>query len=186
MARLYELANATAEAERAGPGRAWLGPARSGEVLARLIAPMMPHLAEEMQHSCTRRGTAGRRSALARSRPGSVAADTVTLAVQVMASCGAPWRCRPARTRRPPRPGRSRTQRGSAAGRQAGGPAHPRAGPDHQHRRGRGLMRSHAGRRCWGQAHSVAQWAAAASTRSMRRWAGAAWRAPSWRRSAWR
>ncbi len=50
VARLYELANAIADAERepaGGEGMAW---ARREAVdgLARLIAPMMPHLAEEM------------------------------------------------------------------------------------------------------------------------------------------
>jgi leucyl-tRNA synthetase len=49
VARLYELGNAIGEAERAAeePG---LGPARHAamEIMARLAAPMVPHLAEEI------------------------------------------------------------------------------------------------------------------------------------------
>jgi leucyl-tRNA synthetase len=49
LARLYELANAIAEADR-GSGSAGLDWARAEavEMLARLCAPMMPHLAEEV------------------------------------------------------------------------------------------------------------------------------------------
>ena len=49
VARLYELANAITEAERAPPeaGLAWAR-REAVEMLARLSAPMMPHLAEEV------------------------------------------------------------------------------------------------------------------------------------------
>ena len=85
VARIYELANAIGDAERA-PDTADLRWARQEavEMAARLVAPMLPHLAEEI---------------LARLRPGGAlatdlpwpeanaalaAADTVKIAVQVM------------------------------------------------------------------------------------------------------
>jgi leucyl-tRNA synthetase len=92
VARLYEFANAIAEADArnksGGPlevaGLAW-AQREAAEMLARLVAPMMPHLAEEVY---------------ARLHPGAVrlvaelpwpdaepellAAETVTIAVQVM------------------------------------------------------------------------------------------------------
>ena len=85
VARLYEFTNAIADAERA-VDTGGLGWARreAVEMLARLISPMMPHLAEEMH---------------ARLHPGEIliadlpwpdadpdllAAETVTIAVQVM------------------------------------------------------------------------------------------------------
>ena len=85
VARVYELANAIGEAEKA-PDTDDLRWARreAVEMAARLVAPMMPHLAEEI---------------LARLRPGGAlvaelpwpeadaslaAAETVTIAVQVM------------------------------------------------------------------------------------------------------
>ncbi|HKM62465.1 MAG TPA: leucine--tRNA ligase [Acidisphaera sp.] len=50
VARAYELANAISETTAAAPGDAGLGWARreAVETLARLIAPMVPHLAESM------------------------------------------------------------------------------------------------------------------------------------------
>ena len=48
VARLYELANAIADSERGGPEAGLDGARREAvEMLARLSAPMMPHLAEE-------------------------------------------------------------------------------------------------------------------------------------------
>jgi leucyl-tRNA synthetase len=86
VARLHELANAIAEAERASdePG---LGAARreAVETLARLIAPMMPHLAEEVYHRM-HPSTASLVADLPwpEADPDLLAADTVTIAVQVM------------------------------------------------------------------------------------------------------
>jgi leucyl-tRNA synthetase len=86
VARLYEFVNAIADADRANDrvGLAWAR-REAMEMLARLVSPMMPHLAEELY---------------ARLYPGSqamvvdlpwpdadpalVAAETVTIAVQVM------------------------------------------------------------------------------------------------------
>ncbi|HET7883849.1 MAG TPA: leucine--tRNA ligase [Acetobacteraceae bacterium] len=86
VARLYELANALSDAERSAdaPG---LGAARreAAEVLARLIAPMMPHLAEEAYKSLYP-GSDRLVAELAwpEADPDLLAADTVTIAVQVM------------------------------------------------------------------------------------------------------
>ncbi len=88
VARLYELASAIGEAERAAAagaeGLAW---ARLEAMLtmARLMAPMAPHLAEEV-HSML---DPGRQTLLCdqpwpEADPALVAAQTVTLAVQVM------------------------------------------------------------------------------------------------------
>src|SRR5262249_20576189 len=86
VARLYELANAMADAERA-PDAPGLGAARreAAEMLARLIAPMMPHLAEEIYS----RMYPASPSLVAElpwpvAEPDLLVADTVTVAVQVM------------------------------------------------------------------------------------------------------
>jgi leucyl-tRNA synthetase len=93
VARLYELANAISDAAprtrssggaSAEPG---LGAARleAVEMLTRLIAPMMPHLAEEM-YSRIHPGSALLVAELPwpEADPELLAADTVTIAVQVM------------------------------------------------------------------------------------------------------
>jgi len=93
VARLYELASAIGEADRAAAapeaaaaadGLAW---ARHEAimVMARLMAPMAPHLAEEVQSMLA----PGRQALLCdqpwpEADPALVAAETVTLAVQVM------------------------------------------------------------------------------------------------------
>jgi leucyl-tRNA synthetase len=90
VARLYELANALTDAERAATGgadEAGLNWARreAMEVLARLSAPMMPHLAEEALACLDPAGTT-----LVAERPWPEAepdlliADSVTIAVQIM------------------------------------------------------------------------------------------------------
>jgi leucyl-tRNA synthetase len=90
VARLYELANAVVEAERAEaqPGAAeGLGWARREAVgtLARLVSPMMPHLAEEV-HARLHPDGARLVAELPwpEADPNLVAVDEVTIAVQVM------------------------------------------------------------------------------------------------------
>ncbi|HET8995590.1 MAG TPA: class I tRNA ligase family protein, partial [Acetobacteraceae bacterium] len=86
VARLYEFANAIAAAERAGdePGLGWAR-REALEILARLIAPMMPHLAEEVYARLL--PNADRLVAelpWPEADPELLVADTVTIAVQVM------------------------------------------------------------------------------------------------------
>jgi leucyl-tRNA synthetase len=79
VARIYELANAIATAE-AGSARR-----EAAEVLARLIAPMMPHLAEEVYHRMhPDSATLVADLPWPEADPVFLAADTVTIAVQVM------------------------------------------------------------------------------------------------------
>ncbi|HYZ32010.1 MAG TPA: leucine--tRNA ligase, partial [Crenalkalicoccus sp.] len=85
VARLHEFANAIAEAEGAeAPG---MGAARREalEMLARLAAPMMPHLAEELW-SLLRPGEARLVAELPwpEAEPELLRAETMTLAVQVL------------------------------------------------------------------------------------------------------
>jgi leucyl-tRNA synthetase len=86
VARLYEFANAIGEAERA-PDQPGLGLARHEalHMLARLISPMMPHLAEEL-HARLNPGATELVTDLAwpEADPALLAAETVTIAVQVM------------------------------------------------------------------------------------------------------
>jgi len=86
VARLYEFVNAISEADRAND-RVGLGWARREAVttLAKLIAPMMPHLAEEL-HARLQPGVADLVAELPwpAADPALVAAETVTIAVQVM------------------------------------------------------------------------------------------------------
>ncbi len=90
VARLYELANAIGDAERtadAGGDAGGLAAARreAVEMLARLMAPMMPHLAEEM-YSRLHPGSATLVAELPWPEPevDLLVAETVTVAVQVM------------------------------------------------------------------------------------------------------
>jgi leucyl-tRNA synthetase len=85
VARIYELAGAVGDADRGGVAEG-LAFARHEAVLsiARLIAPMMPHLAEEMHLLLT-----GERQLLAEQAwpiadPSLVAVQSVTIAVQIM------------------------------------------------------------------------------------------------------
>ena len=86
VARLYEFANAIADAERADaePGLAWAR-REAVEMLARLAAPMMPHLAEEI-HARLHPGAVLLVAELAwpAADPALLVAETVTIAVQVM------------------------------------------------------------------------------------------------------
>jgi leucyl-tRNA synthetase len=88
VARIYELTNAIAEAERAGadaqPGLAWAR-REAVEAATRLVAPMMPHLAEAM-YARLYPGTETLVADLAwlSADPAWTAVETVTIAVQVM------------------------------------------------------------------------------------------------------
>jgi leucyl-tRNA synthetase len=86
VARLYELANAITDAERAAPeaGLAWAR-REAIEMLARLSSPMMPHLAEEVYT----RLFADTDHLVAElnwpeAEPALLVAESVTIAVQVM------------------------------------------------------------------------------------------------------
>ena len=85
VARIYELAAAIAEADKA-PLQAGMSFARreAMETAARLVAPMMPHLAEEIFSRLP--GTSGlvAEEPWPQADPLLVAADSVTIAVQVM------------------------------------------------------------------------------------------------------
>ncbi len=87
VARLYELASAMGEAERAGAGDDGLAWARHEAVatMARLLAPMAPHLAEEIG-SMLDPGRAALVCDLPwpEADPDLLTVETVTLAVQVM------------------------------------------------------------------------------------------------------
>ena len=86
VARLYEFVNAIAEADRANDrlGLAWAR-REAMDALAQLISPMMPHLAEEL-HARLHAGATSLVAELAWPQPDPdlLAAETVTIAVQVM------------------------------------------------------------------------------------------------------
>ena len=86
VARLYELANALSDAERV-PDAPGLGPARreAAGMLARLMAPMMPHLAEEA-YKCMHPASDQLVAELPwpEADPQLLVAESVTIAVQVM------------------------------------------------------------------------------------------------------
>ncbi|MDQ2801373.1 MAG: leucine--tRNA ligase [Pseudomonadota bacterium] len=86
VARLYELANAATEAERAAdcPGLVWAR-REAMAIMAQLVSPMMPHLAEEMHarlHPAS--DTLVAELAWPHADPALTAAAEVTIAVQVM------------------------------------------------------------------------------------------------------
>ncbi len=86
VARLYELASAISEAERAVPddGLEWARH-EATLVMARLLAPMAPHLAEEVQWMLNPESpTLVCDQPWPEADPALVAAQTVTVAVQVM------------------------------------------------------------------------------------------------------
>ena len=85
VARLYELANAAGDADRATDDGG-LGWARreAVEMLARLSAPMMPHLAEEVYARLTGGDRMVVDLAWPDAEPDLLVAETVTIAVQVM------------------------------------------------------------------------------------------------------
>ncbi|MBV8523793.1 MAG: leucine--tRNA ligase [Acetobacteraceae bacterium] len=86
VARIHELANALGEAERSepDPGLAWAR-REAIEAVTRLIAPMMPHLAEEINTRLNpASGMLVAEMPWPEADPDLVAADTVTIAIQVM------------------------------------------------------------------------------------------------------
>ncbi|WP_428486593.1 leucine--tRNA ligase [Rhodopila sp.] len=86
VARIYELANAITDAERSAPeaGLAWAR-REAVEILARLGSPMMPHLAEEIYARLfPDNGHLVAELNWPQADPALLAADSVTIAVQVM------------------------------------------------------------------------------------------------------
>ena len=85
VARIYELAGAVGEADRARDAEG-MNFARHEAMLtiARLIAPMMPHLAEEMHHLLTAGAALLAEQPWPEADPALVAAQSVTIAVQIM------------------------------------------------------------------------------------------------------
>jgi len=84
VARIYELAGAISEADRA-PVSEGMGFARreAVDIAARLVAPMMPHLAEEMYARLGGEGVLAQQS-WPEADPALLEAVSVTIAVQVM------------------------------------------------------------------------------------------------------
>jgi leucyl-tRNA synthetase len=85
VARIYELAAAIGEADKA-PREAGMAFARreAVETAARLVAPMMPHLAEEIFSRLPETSGLVAQAPWPEADPLLVAADSVTIAVQVM------------------------------------------------------------------------------------------------------
>jgi len=84
IARLYELAAALGEAERAGSKPGLLAARRQSMLLlAALIAPMAPHLAEEIQHLLDPAAPLVAEQPWPVADPAMLAVETVTVAVQV-------------------------------------------------------------------------------------------------------
>jgi leucyl-tRNA synthetase len=86
VARLYELANAITDAERAAPeaGLAWAR-REAVEMLARLSSPMMPHLAEDVYSRLfPDNGHLVAELSWPEADPALLVAENVTIAVQVM------------------------------------------------------------------------------------------------------
>ena len=84
IAKLYELTSALGEAERAGPAPGLLAARRRSMLtMARLIAPMAPHLAEEMAHLLDPASSLVADHAWPQADPALLTVDTVTVAVQV-------------------------------------------------------------------------------------------------------
>ncbi len=84
IAKLYELAGAMGEAERAGPAPGVVAARRRSMLtMARLIAPMAPHLAEAIAHLLDPAAPLVADQAWPVADPALLAVDTVTVAVQV-------------------------------------------------------------------------------------------------------
>jgi len=85
VARLYELAGAMADADKASCAEG-MGFARreAAEIAARLVAPMMPHLAEEIYARLNPDAGLLANALWPEADPALVAAESVTIAVQIM------------------------------------------------------------------------------------------------------
>ena len=84
IAKLYELAGALGEAERAGPAPGLAAARRrSMSIMARLIAPMAPHLGEEVAALVAPGAGLVADQAWPEADPALLTVDTVTIAVQV-------------------------------------------------------------------------------------------------------
>ena len=85
VARLHELTSALVDAERApdAPGLAWARREAAG-ILARLLAPMAPHLAESLNDMLAPGSPLLANQPWPAADPALVAVDQVTVAVQVM------------------------------------------------------------------------------------------------------
>jgi leucyl-tRNA synthetase len=85
VARLYELAGAMADADKASCAEG-MGFARreAAEIAARLVAPMMPHLAEEIYARLNPDAGLLANAPWPEADPALVAAESVTIAVQIM------------------------------------------------------------------------------------------------------
>ncbi|GAC1488270.1 MAG: hypothetical protein NVS2B11_13740 [Acetobacteraceae bacterium] len=85
IARLYELAGALGEAERSGAQPGLFAARRFAMLqLARLIAPIAPHLAEEVQRLLDPAAPLVAQQPWPEADPAMLTVDTVTIAVQVM------------------------------------------------------------------------------------------------------
>jgi leucyl-tRNA synthetase len=84
IAKLYELAGALGEAERAAPAPGLVAARRRSMLtMARLIAPMAPHLAETIAHLLDPAAPLVADQAWPAADPALLTVDTVTVAVQV-------------------------------------------------------------------------------------------------------
>jgi leucyl-tRNA synthetase len=90
VARIYELAGAIADADRAGPCDGMSSArAEAVEMAARLVAPMMPHLAEEIYARLTGAAAGQARGMVAQmawpvADAALLVAESVTIAIQIM------------------------------------------------------------------------------------------------------
>ena len=84
VARIYELAGAISEADRTPDGDGMVFARREAvEMAARLVAPMMPHLAEEIHARLNGQGLLAT-NAWPEPEPALLVENTITIAIQVM------------------------------------------------------------------------------------------------------
>jgi leucyl-tRNA synthetase len=84
VARIHELANALAEAPPGAEADRRFARREAATTLARLIAPMMPHLAEELQSLLDPEAGLIAEQPWPEADPALLARDQVTIAVQVL------------------------------------------------------------------------------------------------------